>query len=72
MAATEEEATRVLREMLQEAAGFPVADWFEFTIGPAAMDLDAAPYGGPDIPSKHGWIVGFSPGFIWMPGLVTS
>jgi len=57
MAATEEEATRVLREMLQEAAGFPVADWFEFTIGPPAMDLDAAPYGGARYPVEA-WMDG--------------
>ena len=57
MADTEEQATRVLREMLQEAAGFPVADWFEFTIGPPAMDLDAAPYGGARYPVES-WMDG--------------
>ena len=72
MAATEEETTRVLREMLQEAAGFPDADWFEFIIGPPTMDLDAAPYGALDIPWNRGWMVGFLPVFIWMPELATS
>jgi hypothetical protein len=57
MAATEEEAARVLREMFQEAASFPVADWFEFTIGPPAMDLDAAPYGGARYPVEA-WMDG--------------
>jgi Nucleotidyl transferase AbiEii toxin, Type IV TA system len=32
--------------MLQSAADISLGDWFEFAVGPAAMDLTAAPYGG--------------------------
>jgi hypothetical protein len=32
--------------MLQSSADVPLGDWFEFTIGPSAKDLTAAPYGG--------------------------
>jgi hypothetical protein len=41
---------QIVREMLQSAAGVPLGDWFEFTIGPPAMDLTAAPYGGARYP----------------------
>ena len=40
----------VIREMLQQAAGALLADWFEFTIAGPIMDLDAAPYGGARFP----------------------
>src|SRR5260370_24139591 len=36
--------------MLQSAAGISLGDWFEFTVGPASMDLTAAPYGGARYP----------------------
>jgi hypothetical protein len=45
-AATEADANRIVRDMLQDAASFSLGDWFEYTIGPPMMDLDAAPYGG--------------------------
>src|SRR6266478_2419718 len=41
---------QIVREMLQSAAGVPLGDWSEFTIGPPAMDLTAAPYGGARYP----------------------
>jgi len=40
----------VIREMLQEAAGTSLDDWFEFTVAAPIMDLDAAPYGGARFP----------------------
>jgi hypothetical protein len=40
----------VIREMLQEAAGASLDDWFEFTVAAPIMDLDAAPYGGARFP----------------------
>ena len=40
----------VIREMLQQAAGTPLDDWFEFMIAAPIMDLDAAPYGGARFP----------------------
>jgi hypothetical protein len=36
----------VVTAMLRQAAAINLADGFEFTIGEAAHDLDAAPYGG--------------------------
>jgi len=36
--------------MLRQAAAIPLADGFEFTIGEATLDLDAAPYGGARFP----------------------
>ncbi len=36
----------VVTAMLREAAAINLADGFEFTIGDATLDLDAAPYGG--------------------------
>ena len=36
--------------MLQNAANAPLGDWFEYVIGPPAMDLTAAPYGGARYP----------------------
>ena len=41
---------QVLRAMLQTAANVPFVDWFEFVVGPASMDLTAAPYGGARYP----------------------
>jgi len=40
----------VIREMLQEAAGASLDDWFEFVIAAPIMDMDAAPYGGARFP----------------------
>jgi hypothetical protein len=49
--ATESSDTnRLVREMLQSAAGNPLGDWFEYTIGLPIMDLTAAPYGGARYP----------------------
>ena len=42
----------VIREMLQQAAGMSLNDWFEFTIAAPIMDLDAAPYGGARFPGE--------------------
>ena len=44
-AATIDTTNQIVREMLQAAAGISLGDWFEFAIGPPAMDLTAAPYG---------------------------
>jgi hypothetical protein len=41
-----EDQNQVVRDMLQSAADAPLGDWFEFTLGPPALDLTAAPYGG--------------------------
>jgi hypothetical protein len=41
---------RVVQEMLQRAADAPLGDWFEFVVGPPAMDLTAPPYGGARYP----------------------
>jgi Nucleotidyl transferase AbiEii toxin, Type IV TA system len=41
---------QIVREMLQSAADISLGDWFEFAVGPAAMDLTAAPYGGARYP----------------------
>ncbi|MBI3470005.1 MAG: nucleotidyl transferase AbiEii/AbiGii toxin family protein, partial [Candidatus Solibacter usitatus] len=49
-AATEAGANQMVRDMLQDAASFSLGDWFEYTIGPPVMDLDAAPYGGARYP----------------------
>jgi hypothetical protein len=40
----------VVREMLQSATDIPLGDWFEFTVGPASIDLTAAPEGGARYP----------------------
>lgn len=37
---------QIVREMLQDAASSALGDWFEYTVGPPVLDLDAAPYGG--------------------------
>jgi hypothetical protein len=39
-----------VREMLQDAAGRDLRDWFVYVIGASTMDLDAAPYGGARYP----------------------
>lgn len=70
-AATETEANQIVREMLQEAAQYSQGDWFEYTIGPPVLDLDAAPYGGARFPLKLGWTAGSSRDFIWMPESAT-
>ena len=44
------DTNQVIRAMLQSAAGISLGDWFEFTVGPASMDLTAAPYGGARYP----------------------
>lgn len=41
-----DDQNQIVRDMLQTAADLPLGDWFEFTFGPPAMDLTAAPYGG--------------------------
>ena len=45
-----EDQNQVARDMLQSAAEVPLGDWFEFTLGPPALDLTAAPYGGARYP----------------------
>jgi hypothetical protein len=50
VASSENEVNQIVRDMLQDAAGFRLGDWFEYTIGPPIMDLDAAPYGGARYP----------------------
>jgi predicted protein tyrosine phosphatase len=47
---TSGQSSDVIREMLQQAAGAPLDDWFEFAIAAPIMDLDAAPYGGARFP----------------------
>ena len=44
------DTNQVVREMLQDAAGVPLGDWFEYLIGPPVLDLTAAPYGGARYP----------------------
>ena len=44
------DTNQVIRAMLQSAADISLGDWFEFTVGPASMDLTAAPYGGARYP----------------------
>ena len=41
---------QTVREMLQGVADVSFGDWFEYVIGPASMDLTAAPYGGARYP----------------------
>jgi len=45
-AAPKEWNVEVVTTMLRQAAAIHLADGFEFTIGEATLDLDAAPYGG--------------------------
>src|SRR5438094_267080 len=44
------DTNQVVQKMMQRAADAPFGDWFEFVIGPPAMDLIAAPYGGARYP----------------------
>lgn len=44
------EANQTVREILQTAAAIPLGDWFEYIIGPAMLDITAAPYGGARYP----------------------
>jgi len=44
-----DDQNHIVRDM-QGAAAVPFGDWFEFTFGPPAMDLTAAPYGGARYP----------------------
>jgi hypothetical protein len=48
--ATGGQTNDVIHEMLQQAAGASLDDWFEFTVAAPIMDLDAAPYGGARFP----------------------
>ena len=45
-----DDVNRVVREMLQQAAGIGLGDWFVFAVGQPVMDLTAAPYGGARYP----------------------
>lgn len=45
-----DEQNMILQEMLQEAAGLDLADFFTYQIGSPMLDLDAAPYGGARFP----------------------
>jgi hypothetical protein len=49
-ATTEADANQIVRGMLQDAASVSLGDWFDYTIGPPVLDLDAAPYGGARFP----------------------
>jgi len=49
-ASTSGDQNQIVREMLQSAADISLGDWFEFVVGPASMDLTAAPYGGARYP----------------------
>jgi hypothetical protein len=49
-AAAEADVNQIVRDMLQDAARLSLGDWFEYTIGPPVLDLDAAPYGGARFP----------------------
>ncbi len=48
--ATSGQPNDVIRELLQQAAGMSLNDWFEFTVAAPITDLDAAPYGGARFP----------------------
>lgn len=62
---------QIVREMLQSAADISLGDWFEFVVGPASMELTAAPYGGAATRSKLEWTNGPSPDSTWTRALVT-
>ena len=49
-ASVDGDQNQIVREMLQSAADISLGDWFEFAVGPASMDLTAAPYGGARYP----------------------
>lgn len=44
------DTNQVIRAMLQSAADISLGDWFEFAVGPASIDLTAAPYRGARYP----------------------
>jgi hypothetical protein len=44
------EANQTVRDILQAAAAIHLGDWFEYIIGPAMLDITAAPYGGARYP----------------------
>lgn len=44
------DTNQTVREILQSAAATPLGDWFEYIIGPAVLDITAAPYGGARYP----------------------
>jgi nucleotidyltransferase AbiEii toxin of type IV toxin-antitoxin system len=44
------DANQIVRETLQAAASKDLGDWFEYIIGPAILDITAAPYGGARYP----------------------
>ncbi|MBV9744080.1 MAG: nucleotidyl transferase AbiEii/AbiGii toxin family protein [Acidobacteriia bacterium] len=45
-----DDQNQIIRDLLQSEADVPLGDWFEFTFGPPAMNLTAAPYGGARYP----------------------
>lgn len=49
-ASTQNWNAEVVTAMLRQAAAVNLADGFEFTVGEATLDLDAAPYGGSRFP----------------------
>ncbi len=63
------DTSQVIRAMLQSAPGISLGDWFEFTVGPASMDLTAAPYGGARYPVEAR-MDGPSPDSTWTRALV--
>jgi hypothetical protein len=50
IAAPDATQLEAIRERLQDEVERDLEDWFEFRIGPAMSDLDAAPYGGGRFP----------------------
>ncbi len=66
------DASRAVREMLQNAASISLGDWFEYTIGLPVMDLEAAPYGGARYPIEAQWTGGCFLDSIWMPESATQ
>ena len=49
-ASASSDQNQIVREMLQSVVDISLGDWFEFVVGPASMDLTAAPYGGARYP----------------------
>jgi len=49
-ASASSDQNQIVREMLQSATDISLGDWFEFAVGPASMDLTAAPHGGARYP----------------------
>jgi hypothetical protein len=50
LSSADRDPIQAVREMLQEAAGIDLGDWFEYRVGSPVMDLAAAPYGGARYP----------------------